>query len=433
MRGLLALIIFAGTYLGIASERVPRHAVALFGALMLMVTGILPLDKAIEYVNWDTIGLLLGMFLLITVLADAGFFQVMAARVAAFLKYNPARVIVAFPLLAGFMAAFMDSITVILFLSALSLDLCKLLKLDPVPLVIAEVCAANAGGASTLVGDPPNVILGTMLGFTFGDFATNTGPIALACLDITVVYFRLLTRATYPNANMAVADYRRSELARFEASYRISDPRMLRLGVAGLGTAVFLLIAYRHIDARFHAGISPAVASLVPALAVLLLGGEDTKEVFHKIDGESLLFFIALFMVIGGLEETGIIAALGRGIGTMVGGRAESFMAALTWIPGIASGVVDNVPLAVAMGYLARSLAARPGKPPLALMTWAIALGVDIGGNLTPIGASANVVGYAALERRGYKVGWGCWIAQAVPPTLLSMALCSLVLALRAR
>lgn len=425
MKQFLAVAIFAVTYAGIAAEKVPRHIIGLFGALCLMLTGVLDLNKAITYVNWDTIGLLLGMFVLMAVLADAGFFQYLATWIAAKLNYNPAAVIVVFPVLAASLAAFMDSITVVLFLSVLSLDLCKLLGVNPVPLVIAEVCAANIGGAATLVGDPPNVILGTMLGFTFADFVKGTGPVALLCLALTVAWFKLVTLKEYPS--------RQGKTLGFEASQVINDRRMLLLGLGGLATAVFLLITYRYIDARLKAGISPAVASLIPALTVLILGGETTRETFNKIDGESLLFFIALFMVIGGLEETGIVGYIGTALKNAVGSSIPILVSTLAWGSGLLSGVVDNVPLAVTMGYLVRYLATQQGRHLLPWLTWAVALGVDIGGNLTPIGASANVVGYSTLEKRGYKVGWKQWLLYAAPPTLLCLAVTSLIISLRAR
>ncbi|MGB9867147.1 MAG: SLC13 family permease [Bacillota bacterium] len=425
MKPLVALLIFSITYVGIASEKVPRHVIGLFGALCLMLAGVMDLNKAITYVNWDTIGLLLGMFVLMAVLADAGFFQYLANWVAAKLGYNPAAVIVVFPVLAALLAAFMDSITVVLFLSALSLDLCKLLQVNPVPLVIAEVCGANIGGAATLVGDPPNVILGTMLGFGFADFLRGTGPVALLCLALTVAWFKLATLRDYPN--------RRVEHPPIDPGHAINDRRMMVLGLLGLIVAVLLLITYRYIDDWLKAGISPAVASLIPALTVLILGGETTRETFSKIDGESLLFFIALFMVIGGLEETGIVSNLGAALRNAAGSSTTALIAILAWGSGLLSGVVDNVPLAVTMGYLVRYLASQQGQHLLSWLTWAVALGVDIGGNLTPIGASANVVGYATLDKRGYRVGWKQWLLYAAPPTLLSLLATSAVIAARAR
>jgi Na+/H+ antiporter NhaD/arsenite permease-like protein len=177
----IALTIFALTYLLIATEKFPRQAVALLGGTLMIMFGVFDIKEALGFVDWETMGLLFGMFILVAILAEAGFFTWLAIEIAAKLQYRPSLIFIFFPLLAAFMAAFMDSITVMLFLSALTLRISRLTKLDPVPLIIAEVCAANTGGAATLVGDPPNVILGTTLGFGFNDFLIHNGPVVFFC------------------------------------------------------------------------------------------------------------------------------------------------------------------------------------------------------------------------------------------------------------
>jgi Na+/H+ antiporter NhaD/arsenite permease-like protein len=187
---LIALLVFALAYVAIASEKLPRHWVALAGGGVLILFGVLSPSEAFFYINWETLGLLSGMFVLVSILNEAGFFAWLALTAVRQVNYRPAYLFIVLIILAAVLAMFMDSITVMLFLSALTLQLCRLLKLDPVPLIIAEVCAANTGGAATLVGDPPNVILGTELGFNFGDFAMNTGPIsAIAALSLLVIFY----------------------------------------------------------------------------------------------------------------------------------------------------------------------------------------------------------------------------------------------------
>src|SRR5215216_3104159 len=203
---IFALLIFVLAYIAIASEKFPRHWIALLGGALLIIFGVLSPAEAISYINWETLGLLAGMFTLVSILQEAGFFSWLAMRSLRKVNYHPAYLFVILILLSAIMAMFMDSITVMLFLSALTLQLCRLLKLDPVPLIIAEVCAANTGGAATLVGDPPNVILGTTLGFNFGDFLTHTGPISAIAALLLLGMFYLTNRKALMNAHSLLTE-----------------------------------------------------------------------------------------------------------------------------------------------------------------------------------------------------------------------------------
>ena len=196
-----ALVIFIVAYIAIASEKFSRHWVALLGGSLLVFTGVMTFEEAMNYISWETLGLLAGMFLLVSILQEAGFFSWLAMNAVRKVNYHPASLFVVLILMASFLAMWMDSITVMLFLAALTVQLCKLLKLDPIPLIIAEVCAANTGGSATLVGDPPNVILGTTLGFTFSDFITHTGPIAVVGSLIFLLVFFLANRKTLKDAH----------------------------------------------------------------------------------------------------------------------------------------------------------------------------------------------------------------------------------------
>jgi Na+/H+ antiporter NhaD/arsenite permease-like protein len=313
------------------------------------------------------------------------------------------------------MAMFMGSITVMLFLAALTLQLCRLLKLDPVPLIIAEVCAANTGGAGTLVGDPPNMVLGAMLGYGFADFATHTGPVSLIAAFILLGIFYILNRKALKVAHKALTEETIQEI---ESLHKEPvNAQLTRVGVIGFLVAVVLLILHVPLSKMTGLPINGAVAALIPAvLAILALPRARRKQVILHVDGESILFFAGLFVLIGGLEKVHLFEKL-----------AESLAQSTSTNPGLASGIVDNVPLALAMGYVIQDIAAIPGMPAMALMVWSLALGVDIGGNLTPIGASANVVAYAYMERNHASIGWKRWLVVAGPPTVLIMILASLL------
>jgi Na+/H+ antiporter NhaD/arsenite permease-like protein len=307
-----------------------------------------------------------------------------------------------------------------LFLSALTIQLCRLLNIDPIPLIVAEVCAANTGGAATLVGDPPNVILGTTLGFSFADFVTHTGPISLIGAFILLGVFYLSNRKALQSAHAALSQ---ETIAEIELLH--SEPlhaHLTRVGLSGFGMAVFLLIFHLPLSEWTGLPITAAVAALLPAgIALIALRDEQRKKTFLKVDGESILFFGGLFVLIGGLEKVNLFSGLADALANLAAINPDALIVTLHWIPGLLSGVVDNVPLALAMSYVLKDLAAMPGMPALGLMVWALALGVDIGGNLTPIGASANVVAYAYTEHHHQSIGWGRWIRLSLPATLLVM------------
>ena len=424
---IFALIIFLLAYIAIASEKFPRHWVALLGGSLLILFGVLTPSEALTYISWETLGLVAGMFTLVAILVQAGFFTWLAMTSLRKVNYRPASLFVILIALAAFLAAFMDSITVMLFLAALTLQLCQLLKLDPIPLIIAEVCAANTGGAATLVGDPPNVILGTTLGFNFTDFVTNTGPIALIGALVLLAYFYLINRKALKNAHVALTPEMIASID--ELHNEPLHVHLTRVGLTGFGMAVVLLIFHIPLSNLTGLPINAAVAALIPAgIALIALRDDQRKKILITVDGESILFFAGLFMMIGGLEKVHLFETLAEALALATASNSNTLILALHWGPGLASGILDNVPLALAMTYVLKDLAAIPGTPALSMMTWSLAMGVDVGGNLTPIGASANVVAYSYMEHNHGSIGWKRWLILAVPPTLLVMIIASFIL-----
>jgi len=424
---LIAIATFVIAYGLIASEKFPRHWIALIGGAVLLVFGVLSPMEALTYINWDTLGLLAGMFTLVAILHEAGFFQWLAMTAVRKVNYHPAYLFVILVILSAFLAMWMDSITVMLFMSALSLQLCLLLMIDPVPLIIAEVCAANTGGAATLVGDPPNVILGTTLGFNFADFITHTGPIsAIAALTLLVVFY-LVNRKNLRDAHALLTDDVVRDINAIQ-----QDPlhmNLTRIGLAGFLSAVVLLIIHHPLSEATGLPITAAVCALIPAIiSMVFVARQDRRKIFTKLikdDAESLVFFAGLFVLIGGLEKVQVFENLAKFMAFSTEGNPNGLVMALHWGPGLLSGILDNVPLALAMSYVLRDLSHTPGMPALALMVWSMALGIDMGGNLTPIGASANVVAYSFMEKNHGHIGWKRWLLIAVPPTLIAMVLAS--------
>jgi Na+/H+ antiporter NhaD/arsenite permease-like protein len=424
----VAVSIFLITYVAIGMEKINRTIVSMSGALMVLLVGILSLKEAVtKYVHWDTVGLLFGMFTIIAVLSEAGFFTYMALVVAKKLDYNPYRIFLVFPLVTGFLSAFMDSITVMLFFATLTYELARLLKFDAIPVVVTEVCLANVGGASTLVGDPPNVILGLMLGFSFNDFVIHNGPTAVVAAlgAVGVAYLQCRKRLVLGGT------VDRQALAAMDPAKAIKDVRLLKLGLGAFLVAIFFLVTHAWMEHTLHIPMTAPLAPLIPAFFILILGGSKTEDILRKIDYDVLLFFIGLFVVVGGLEKTGSIKALADLIANVFRHQDLALVSTLMWFSAVSSAIVDNVPFALSMVYVIKGIAGQVGVPALSIMVWAVSLGTDIGGNGTPIGASANVVAYAAMEKKGHRIGWPRWMSLAIPQTLVALLICNLGLAVK--
>jgi Na+/H+ antiporter NhaD/arsenite permease-like protein len=419
----LSIAVFLATYVAIGMEKINRTIVAVSGALLLMITGVVSFTESIHFISWETIGLLFGMFCIIAVLTQAGFFTYLALVMARRLDYNPVRMLVVFPVVTGVLACFMDSITVMLFFATLTYELCRLLKVDPVPIVVAEVCLANTGGSATLVGDPPNVILGTMLGYNFNDFVIHTGPIALVAGAASVAYFYFQFRKLLRSRE----HISREELEKLEPGNAIKDPALMKSGLWAFGLAILLLIIHPFME---HHGVPLTVplAALLPAFGLLLLGGPKMGHMLLKVEYEVLLFFMGLFVVVGGLEKTGVIKALAGGMASLFAGKPLGLISTMLWGSAVSSAIIDNVPFALTMAYVIKDLATASGALALSIMVWSVAMGTDIGGNGTPIGASANVVAYHSMEKHGVKIGWGRWMRIAIPSTLLAIAISNIML-----
>ena len=415
---LIAIIVFALTYIIIATERVNRTVVAFAGALLLIITGVFDINEAVSFISWETIGLLFGMFIIVSALSDAGFFKFLALILARLLRYSPVKIFIFFPIMTALLSAFMDSVTVMLFFATLSYELCKMLKMNAAPLIITEVILANIGGSATMVGDPPNVILGLKLGYYFNDFVTHNAPISIIAGAVTLFYCYMVSRKSItPYGHIPKKEYEAMDPA--EA---IENKKQLKVALAAFGTAILFLITHSFIERYFHVPLTVPLAAMIPAFVMLLVLGRRSEEILLKIDYGVLLFFMGLFVVVGGLEHTGVISTIAASITNIFKDNHMGLLSTLVWGSGIASGIIDNVPFSLSMAYILENIVKFAGVPALAIMVWATSLGADIGGNFSPIGASANVVAYTTMEKRGKSIGWKRWLKLALPATLIALA-----------
>jgi len=358
-------------------------------------------------INWETIVFVAGMMIMVEGMARVGFFRWLCMRLAKMVKYKVVPLFVTFMVLSGILAMFIDSITVILFLAAVTIELSQLLKFNPVPMILAEVFCANLGGSATMCGDPPNIIIGTSLGYSFTDFLTNTGLIAGISLVVVVLYFYLVFHK----------ELRASEAAAVGSNQTYPDPSEAITDKKGfiISTVIFLC-AVALLVTHAQTGLTVSCIGVFITIVTLIAAGRDA--LIKQIDYKTLLFFIGLFMVVGGLEQTGILKVMANFIGDISNGNLMLMIAIILWISAIASAFVDNIPFAATMIPIISSLSAAQGVD-LSILAWALAMGTDIGGSATPIGASANVVGIATAAKAGHMIKWGKYCKVMAPATII--------------
>ena len=339
---------------------------------------------------------------------------------AKWVKYKVIPLFIAFMVMSAILAMFIASITVILFLAAITIELAKLLKFNPIPMILSEIFCANLGGSATMCGDPPNIIIGSAFGFSFMDFLLNTGVIAGIGLVLIVVYFYLVNRKTLKEASKVKIDTSNMP----SPASAIVNMKDFVISIIIFLLAVVLLITHA------NTGLSVAAIGLGIAVITLLTAGKGIGEILSKVDYKTLLFFVGLFIVVDGLGVTGILEIMAGFIGRISGGNLIVMCIIIIWLSGIASAFVDNIPFAATMVPIIASLAGADAGM-LQTLSWSLAMGTDIGGCATPIGASANVVGTSVAAKNGYIIGWGKYCLQAAPATVIVLLVSTAVIILR--
>lgn len=372
-------------------------------------------------INWATIIFIAGMMVMVEGMAKAGFFRWLCLTIAKAVKYKVMPILVTFMIMSAVLSMFIDSITVILFLAAVTVELSQLLKFSPVPMVLAEVFCANLGGSATMCGDPPNIIIGTALGYSFADFLTNTGLIAGISLVFIIIFFYFSFKKELSAANDEPVD---------PATFPNPADAIENKKDFIVSTIIFL-IAIVLLVTHAQTGLTVAFIGVVIAAITLITSFKHIKFILKKIDYKTLLFFIGLFIVVGGLEQTGVLKLIANFIEKICGGNFFAMVLIIMWISAVASAFVDNIPFAATMVPVIKSLAATTPGAQLATLAYSLSVGTDIGGSATPIGASANVVGTSVVSKAGHPVGWGKYCKSAIPATAIVLIIAMVVIKLR--
>ena len=415
---IIAVVIFVVTMAAIMTEKIHRTVAAVTGALLLLLTGVLTVDSAFSYVDINTIGVLVGMMLFVAVVKNSGLFEYIAIRAAKIANGHPWKLMVLFVLITAILSAFLDNVTTVLLIGPMTLAITNMLKINPIPFFMTQIMASNIGGTATLIGDPPNIMIGSAAGLSFADFIVNTGPVVLIILAVVVAIFFLMYRG-----NLHVESENMEKVLTLDEKLTIKDASLLRKSV--------IMIVLVVVGFIFHAqlGIESATVALTAAGVMLLIGGQDAEDVILGVEWSTILFFIGLFVVVGGLNSTGVIAMLANGMLELVGDNEVLAIVLVLWASALISAFLDNIPFVATLIPMIQTM--QQGGMDVLPLWWALSLGACLGGNGSLIGASANVVLAGVSAKNGYPITFMSYLKKGFPLMLLSVAICTVYLLIR--
>lgn len=415
---IIAVAVFLIVILLIISERVHRTAAAMAGAMVLILTGVMSADKALSYIDFNTIGVLVGMMIFVAIVRRSGMFEYIAVRAAKAVHGDPWKIMVAFTLITAVLSAILDNVTTVLLVGPMSIAIARMLKIDPVPFLMGQILASNVGGTATLIGDPPNIMIGSAAHLSFMDFLENTGFAVLFILAVLILLMKIVYEK---KIEMGTVDT--SAIEKLDPSKSITNRALMRKGIIVL---ICVIVGFMFHD---KLGIESSVIALTAAAVMLIIGREDVNEAIQDVEWTTILFFMSLFVVVGGLTETGIIKELASKIINATDGHPMVTMLVLLWASALLSSILDNIPFVATLIPLI--LAMQADGMDVSSFWWAISLGACLGGNGTMIGASANVVLSDISTKHGYPITFKSYLKVGMPFMLLSIVISTVFLVVK--
>ncbi len=415
---LFAIAIFVLVMAMIVSEKIHRAAVALAGGIILILSGIISFDEGIEAIDFGTLGVLLGMMLFVAAVKESGLFEYMAIKAAKMAKGDPWRIMIAFMVVTAVLSAFLDNVTTVLLVGPMTITICQMLKTNPVPFLITEIIASNIGGTATLIGDPPNIMIGSAAHFSFLDFLSMDAPVVVVIMVVTVFCFRFIY-----GKKLSVTDEAKAEILTLDEKKAIKDEKLFKKSLV----MIFLVV----LGFMLHGviGLESSEVALAAGIIMVIISGVNVETAIQHVEWPTLLFFIGLFVVVGALEATGVITLLANVIIGATAGKLILTMLVILWISALLSAILDNIPFVATMIPLVLTMEASGID--VTPLWWAISLGACLGGNGTLIGASANVVLSGISNRQGYPITFIAFLKIGAPMMLLSIIISSGYLLLR--
>lgn len=405
-----AIIIFVLVMICIVTEKINRTLAAMAGAMAMVFFGIIDAEAIPNYIDFNTIGVLIGMMLVVSTVKRSGLFEFIAIYTAKLAKGNAGKILIGFAIITAVLSAILDNVTTVLLIGPMTLVITQILQINPVPFLITEIIASNIGGTSTLIGDPPNIMIGSAAGLGFSDFVVNLFPIVVIILAATLAILYFIYRKV-----LVVDPEKQNAIMTLDPKKSINDYPLLYKSVG----IIFLIL----LGFIFHEriGISSSVVALSGATLMLIISGEDPEEIFSSVEWLTIAFFSALFVIVGGLEEVGIIEALASYLIDATSGQPVLMIVVILWLSAIVSSFLDNIPFVATLIPLIITMGESGIN--ISPLWWAVSLGACLGGNGTLIGASANIVLANIGARNGHKISFGHYFKFGFPLMLLSVAL----------
>ncbi len=415
---IIAIVIFLVTMAAIMTEKLHRTVAAVAGALLLILTGVLSVESGFSYVDLNTLGVLIGMMLFVAVVKNSGIFEYIAIKAAKIAKGRPWPLMVLFALITAVLSAFLDNLTTVLLIGPITLAITSMLRINPIPFFMTQIMASNIGGTATLIGDPPNIMIGSAAGLSFTDFITNTGVAVLFVLAATIVCFYFIY-----GRKLHVEPEAMDSILQLDENKAIKDRSLLIKSVVMILLVVFGFVFHSQLH------LESCTIALTAAAVMLLIGRQDVEEIVAGVEWTTILFFTGLFIVVGGLQETGVIQILANGLMDLTEGHMTLTILLILWVSAIVSSFLDNIPFVATLIPLILTM--QSSGVDVTPLWWAVSLGACLGGNGTLIGASANVVLSGISNRHGFPITFASYFKVGFPLMLVSVAISTVFLLLR--
>ncbi len=415
---IIALVVFILVMAAIVSEKIHRAAAAIAGAIILIFFGIIDFNESLGFIDFNTLGVLIGMMTFVGVVKESGLFEFLAIKSAKIAKGNPWRIMVIFIVITAVLSALLDNVTTVLLIGPMTLTICHMLEINPVPFLMTQILASNVGGTATLIGDPPNIMIGSAANLSFGDFIVNLTPVVI----IILVVFILLFKVMY-GRHMHVTEDHMASVMQLDEKKAIKDRPLF------IKSIVMIIIVVLGFVLHGSIGVSSSVVALTAAAIMLIIGRQEVEHIICSIEWPTILFFVGLFVVVGGMEKVGIITALADFLMNATHGEMMIAMILIVAVSAVVSAILDNIPFVATM--IPVIITMQSSGMDVMPLWWALSLGACLGGNGTLIGASANVVLSGISKREGYPITFIDFLKVGFPMMLVSVAIAAVYLVIR--